>query len=83
MQAEYPALAPGGKREYLAHDCGERVLAIRCIPEEGSGLIIHGIFNFSDQPSSVNLPALGRSYDLDKQSFILTRESGEILFTGK
>jgi hypothetical protein len=80
LQAEYPALAPGGNRELMAHDCGEKVLAFRCIPEDGAGEIVHGILNFSGQPCTVHLRDSPKTYALDKRGFIFARETGGIIF---
>jgi hypothetical protein len=82
LQAEYPALAPGGKREFITHNCGGKVLAIRCLPEDGLGQIIHCILNFSNQPCIVNLSASGRTYDLEKRGIVFAGETGEIIFSG-
>jgi hypothetical protein len=81
LQAEYPALAPGGRREYLEHNCGNEVLAVRCIPESGSGQIVQCILNFSGESRCVRLSAFGRTYELDKRSMVFVLETGEELFS--
>ncbi|MDR2501234.1 MAG: hypothetical protein LBD37_09200 [Treponema sp.] len=83
LQAEYPALAPGGRREFLEHDCGGGVLAFRCIPEDGGGTIVHAVLNFSAQARAVNIAGVPQCRELGGRSFVFTKEPGEVIFAGQ
>jgi hypothetical protein len=80
LQAAFPALAPGGKREYPVHNCDGSALVIRCIPETLSGNIIFAIFNFSHLTCTVRLLEYHLVCELRHRSFVFIKESGEELF---
>jgi hypothetical protein len=82
LGAKYPALAPGGKREYPTHNCGGELLAIRCLPERGAGQFIDGIFNFGDKPCAVKPAGYHTFCEVDGKGFVFIAESGEELFRG-